>query len=143
MGLRHRVLRAGLPAESAHFEGDDEPRTVHLAAVLDGGAVVGCLTLLRRPWTAGGIEEPAWQLRGMAVDPLSQRTGVGSALLAAADRTVAASGGPALLWCNARKVALGFYETHGWRVASDEFDIPTAGPHRRMIRRVESSPSSE
>ena len=143
LGLRHRVLRAGLPAEAARFEGDDEPRTIHLAAVEGGGAVVGCLSLLRRPWVADGGEGPAWQLRGMAVDPSRQRSGVGGALLAAAEGAAAASGGPTLMWCNARKIALGFYETHGWRVASDEFDIPTAGPHRRMTRHIVLSPSSE
>jgi hypothetical protein len=39
-------------------------------------------------------------------------------------------------WCNARVVALAFYRAQGWIVISDEYDIPTAGPHRRMLRLI-------
>ena len=41
--LRHRMLREGLPAETAHFSGDDDPNTLHFAAFLadPGGEEMG------------------------------------------------------------------------------------------------------
>jgi len=44
---------------------------------------------------------------------------------------------PRLLWCNARVPAVGFYESLGWRVVSERFEIPTAGPHVKMVRRLD------
>ena len=129
--LRHTVLRPGRPLATAHFDGDDDPDTVHLAAVLDGSdAVVGCATLMRRPWN----DRPAWQLRGMATRADLARRGIGTAVLRAAERTVREHGGPPLLWCNARLVAVPFYASCGWRVVSDEFDVPGIGPHHAMVR---------
>jgi GNAT superfamily N-acetyltransferase len=122
--LRHRVLRAGLPADTARFDGDEEPGTIHLAAV-DSGVVVGCATLVRRPIDG----RDAWQLRGMATAPTHRGQGLGAALLEQVHRL--AMNVP--LWCNARLHAIAFYERHGWRCVSDVFDIPTAGPHRRMV----------
>lgn len=126
--LRHRVLRAGLPRESAIFEGDLEPTTVHVAAFDEAGEIVGCVTILRRPY----LDAPAWQLRGMAVAPDLQRAGVGGALLRAVDAIVVASDFSRQLWCNARVPAVGFYERHGWQAIGDVFVIPSAGPHRVM-----------
>jgi len=127
------VLRPGRPVETAYFDGDDDADTVHLAAMLDGAEeVVGCATLMRRPW--GG--EPAWQLRGMATRADLARRGVGSAVLRAAEDLA----GGALLWCNARLAAVPFYAAGGWTIASDEFDIPGIGPHHVMIRRTGKEP---
>ena len=132
--LRHAVLRPGRPLATAHFDGDEDADTVHLAAVLDGSdEVVGCATLMRRPH--GG--EPAWQLRGMATRADHARRGVGTAVLRAAEALARARGGPTLLWCNARLAAVPFYASAGWRVVSDAFDIPGIGPHHLMVRRVE------
>jgi GNAT superfamily N-acetyltransferase len=129
--LRHAVLRAGLPLESASFEGDAAEDSIHLAA-LDGSSVVGCLTLHLNQWN----REPAWQLRGMAVDPSYQRSGVGELLMQAAEAQVREVPVPRLLWCNARVPAIGFYRKMGWEVVSEQFEIPTAGPHVKMIRRL-------
>ena len=43
---------------------------------------------------------------------------------------------PPQLWCNARTPAVGFYQRMGWAVVSDVFEIPTAGPHVRMTKRL-------
>jgi len=151
--LRHRVLRAGLPRESAIFDGDDEPYAIHLAAILESQEVVGCCTFIRRAWN----DAPAWQLRGMAVENALQRgagqsraenaidpsgsetvskVGVGSTLLIFAENLPEIRSYSSQLWCNARESARGFYEKHGWLIESGRFDIPTAGPHFRMSRRL-------
>ena len=54
-------------------------------------------------------------MRGMAVDETLRKRGVGAALLSEVDRIVAASDFSNQNWCNARLVAKGFYERHGWR----------------------------
>ena len=132
--LRHRVLRAGLPPETARFEGDEAQTTRHYAAVADVGEVVGCATLVASTWEG----EPAWQLRGMAVADGWRGRGVGAAIVAAMESDVASdANAPRQLWCNARVPAIPFYLRQGWVVASEEFHIPTAGPHRRMTKRLD------
>jgi GNAT superfamily N-acetyltransferase len=128
--LRHAVLRAGLPRESAKFSGDDNPQSVHMAAK-DGPKVVGCATILVNEWDG----ERVCQLRGMAIDPEKQRCGIGRQLLAEVDR-VAVEKGRELLWANVRKIAVEFYQKCGWVIESEEFEIPTAGPHFKMVRRL-------
>lgn len=127
--LRHRILRDGLARESALFEGDRDATSAHWAA-LDGQAIVGCVTLHASRWD----DRPAWQLRGMAVAPGCQKSGIGRALLAAVDRHVEGNGNKRVLWCNARVPAAGFYQKHGWKIVSEVFEIPTAGPHVRMVK---------
>jgi predicted GNAT family N-acyltransferase len=132
LDLRWTILRAGLPRESAHFDGDDETATHHFAA-LSNDEVIACATFLRRPFQ----DEPAWQLRGMAVQPNSQKSRVGTRLLDFAEQFVLAQNYSKLLWCNARVPASGFYLKKGWRIVTEPFDIPTAGPHVKMIKRIE------
>lgn len=131
--LRHAVLRAGLPRETAIFPGDDSPATVHVVAVDEKDAVVGCATIVPSVWDGHN----AWQLRGMAVAPAMQRSGVGGLMLKALQRIAHESAGDVrLMWCNARSPAVGFYRRHGWTVASDEFVIETAGPHVKMTLKL-------
>ena len=133
--LRNAVLRPGLPRALAMFPGDSDPSTRHFAAEHDG-AIVGCVTLRLSDWN----NEPAWQLRGMAVAPLHQRRGIGAQLVAVMERSIRESPAdvPRLLWCNARVPAVAFYERQGWDVASREFEIPHSGPHVQMVKRIEN-----
>ncbi len=131
--LRHRILRAGLPPSAAEFPGDDDASTVHLAAVAaDGvGTVIGCASLMLSAYAG----DKAYQLRGMAIADGSRGLGIGGRLLARGEELVRAAG-IARCWCNARSPAIPFYAKHGWTTDSDEFDISTAGPHRRMSKRL-------
>lgn len=129
--LRHRILRAGLPIEEAHFTGDTEATTRHTAA-FDNSFAICCATFVLNSWEA----EPAWQLRGMATDDAWQRHGLGQKVLQYAIDLVLESSKVRLFWCNARTPALDFYCRQGWEVRSEQFEIPTAGPHRKMTRRV-------
>lgn len=131
--LRHAILQAGLPREMAIFPGDDAPATRHFGAFLDG-QLVGVATmhyvpLLDQPEHEGS----AYQVRGMATTEFARGRGVGSALLAACIEE-AGRQGASWIWCNARTPAAGFYARHGFKVTGGVFDIPTAGPHYRMLR---------
>jgi predicted GNAT family N-acyltransferase len=130
--LRHEVLRHGLPREAAIFDGDDAPTTRHYGA-FDRGKAVGCATLMLNHWEG----EPAWQVRGMATDARFRSRGLGAALLGMAEAELVGERSPVrLLWCNARVPAVRFYEKLGWAVRCEPFDIPTAGPHVKMTRRL-------
>ena len=129
LDLRWRILRAGLPREAANFEGDDEPTARHFVAVKNG-LVIGCLTMLRRNWN----DKPAWQLRGMAIDPIHQGSGIGRRLLETVEQMARSEPHSLQLWCNARAPAVGFYRKAGWDIVGDQFDIPTAGPHFKMTK---------
>lgn len=127
--LRQQVLRAG--RTKGEFSYPDDPAITHLA-VLVGSRAVSCATTFPEPC---GEEPNAWRIRGMATDPQWQGRGYGRALLAeAAARAQAA--GVALLWCNARVPALGFYQECGFVIEGPEFTTETGIPHRLAIRRL-------
>lgn len=125
---RHRILRAGLPAEAARFAGDHNADTRHYAAVA-GHEVVCCLSLMPSEWEG----QPAWQLRGMATVGQQQGRGLGRRLLELAVAEARRDEQERVWWCNARTSAIGFYEKLGWQVRSEPFDVPTAGPHVKML----------
>ena len=132
--LRREVLRHGLPREATMFDGDDAPTTRHYGA-FDGGTAVGCATLMLTRWEG----EPAWQVRGMATDDRFRSRGLGAALLGMAEaELIEECSAVRLLWCNARVPAVRFYEKLGWAVRCEPFDIPTAGPHVKMTKRLAS-----
>ena len=134
IALRWPVLRPGFPRETAIFDGDDAPGTLHFGAFV-GDRLVGVASIYLVPCpekipAQPGVS-PAFQLRGMATLPEVRGAGFGKALL---DACVAAAreNGAAILWCNARTSAADFYAKNGWRIVGAEFDIPTVGPHFRM-----------
>lgn len=153
--LRHAVLRAGKPLETAKFSHDEESATLHYGLFEDGRVKV-CLTLMRSELTKkeallgvdGGLmvgkleisdleadsEEmvPAWQLRGMATGAASQGKGLGGTLIKFATEDAQKEEFSRIFWCNARVVAVPFYERNGWKVISGEFDVPGIGPHYKM-----------
>src|SRR6185437_4960165 len=134
--LRHIILRAGLPRETAIFPGDELVSSRHYGAFVREDSIhrtVGCATLHLNQWES----EPAWQLRGMATSNDFRRKGLGRAMLEFIDREIISDpAAPRLFWCNARVPAIEFYKMLGWEIVSEPFEIPTAGPHVKMKRRV-------
>ncbi len=138
--MRHRLLRAGLPKETAQFPGDNESSTWHIGVFYpfppdENAPLVSCASFMLNSYK----DEPAWQLRGMCSDDKYQRQGFGSRLLKCAEAAIIRGSPIRLFWCNARVPAIPFYQRHGWSVDSDEFDIPTAGPHRKLMKLVRSA----
>lgn len=131
--LRNQVLRPNQLSEVPEYDGD--PTAVHLAAYeLD--TVVGCATVFPDPYP--GVPS-AWRLRGMAVDPERQGSGVGRAVLDAAVAVARDTGVP-LLWANGRETALGFYERLGWRAVGDTFvHGPAQLPHKVILLPLDDS----
>ena len=125
--LRAQELRQGRPVE---IDEDDAPYTLHLAARIDGGEIVGVVRFHPRdcPWREG---EGSWQLRGMATDPRVRGLGAGRALVAEGLARVAARGAQ-LVWCDARATAVGFYERLGFTPVTAEYDLRPVGAHLGM-----------
>lgn len=132
LSLRGRILRAGLPIEASVYPTDALPTTVHFGTQLGfDGTIVACGSFHQEPFEG----EPAWRLRGMAVDATAQRGGLGRMLLATAERILPTINGVGLFWANARLTATGFYERLGWLSVGDVFETDGL-PHVRMIKRV-------
>jgi predicted GNAT family N-acyltransferase len=127
--LRAAVLRVGLPIDTARYEQDTLPTTVHLAALDDTGTVVGCATWSPEPYQG----RAGFRLRGMASAEQVRGQGVGARLLTAG-LELGREHGAVVAWCNARTSALGFYRRYGFTAVGEEFDVPYAGPHYRMWR---------
>lgn len=130
LDLRKRVLRDGTPSRDPRYPEDDLDGTVHLGTVLDG-RVVATSTWLPRPCPATA-DGRAVQLRGMAVDPALQGSGIGRVLLRAGiDR--ARDDGATLVWARARDAALGFYVTEGFDVVGDAFIDEATGLSHHLV----------
>jgi predicted GNAT family N-acyltransferase len=138
--LRHRLLRTGMPPETAQFPGDNDASTWHMGVFYSSSAdtkasLVSCGSFMLNSYK----EESAWQLRGMCTESGFQGQGFGGKLLECAEAAIVAKSKVSHFWCNARVPAIPFYQKHGWTIDSEEFDIPTAGPHRKLVKRHEAS----
>ena len=129
--LRHAVLRPHQPPQNAIYDGDDEPTTAHFGAFVDE-EIVGIVTLFRAdsPFEVAG---ESLQLRGMAVAPEFQKRGVG-ALLVLRALEWASSTNAKLMWCNARTVAVPFYQRLGFQTIGEEFLLLETMPHFVMFK---------
>ena len=142
--LRIAILRPGWTDRQATYP-EDETVAVHVAAFRDGhDAPDGVGTVYAEaPPEANRDEIPAtayadgasWRLRGMATSEAARGTGLGRVVLEACFAVVREGGGR-FLWCNARLVAVPFYERLGLEAVGPEFDIPGIGPHYVMWREV-------
>lgn len=136
--LRRQVLRDGRADAEVVFPGDDDATTLHFGAFAERAAAPAAIASLypaplKDQSQAGGIaSNRQYQFRGMASAPEARGKGFADAVMRAMIthvRAQRADGAPCLLWCNARMVAVGFYERFGMRVVSPEFEITGVGPH--------------
>lgn len=141
--LRTAVLRPGWTDRLATYPEDDNAATVHVAAFHDGEVAAVGTAYPEAPPAAlrGAIPEAAfaggaaWRLRGMASAESVRGAGYGAAVLRACFDAIADARGR-YLWCNARLVAVPFYERMGMQTVGDVFDIAEIGPHYVMWTRV-------
>lgn len=94
---------------------DDAPSSWHLGAEDENGLVIATASFYELPLPAYPDARRAVRLQFMAVDPLMQRRGVGSAVLAQALLRLRANGWP-LVWTTARDTALPFYRRFGFTI---------------------------
>lgn len=129
LSLRSLQLRDGWEFDRCRFDSDEIDGAFHLAQINDDDEVVCVLSL--HPQEYENLNGKGFQLRGMATHPHYYKKGLGKSLIKFAVAELR-SKGVDYIWCNARRNAYSFYEKMGFEYMSNEFEIPTAGPHRRM-----------
>lgn len=136
--LRTQVLRPGFDdGELLHYEGDEASEAHHFGAVdTEDNQIVGVVSYMPEQLSVEG-ESAEVRLRGMAVRPDLQRRGVGSHLLSTTLTKIAVAHPKwRRVWAAARTSVTGFYAGHGFEAVGPRFEIPSVGPHQRMVRRL-------
>lgn len=124
--VRHPILRAGRPLADCAFLGDDDKSTLHLGAFLDDTLIGICSAFQKKHTTLNA--KLAYQIRGMAVLEVHQKKGIGKKLLLAMESKLA-SNTVDLIWLNARKNAIHFYELLNYKRHGEAFEIEKIGTH--------------
>ena len=127
--LRHAILRPTEPLSACHYPLDGS--SIHLGAFRDG-KLLGVATA-HAELKSDFPYRKQYRLRGMAVLSEVQGQGVGKEILVELLASLAAMEIP-FLWCNAREIAIPFYERLGFQILGDFFDIPNIGRHKVMFR---------
>lgn len=138
--LRNAVLWPHKEGPEACVIAEDElPTTRHIAAFNKAGVIVGvCSLFLQRSArfpAAIPADEAVYRLRVMGTAPEVRGHGAGAAIITKACREAKTLGAD-WLWCDARHIALGFYERMGFEFLTETYDVPEIGPHRMMARRL-------
>lgn len=131
--LRHAELRKGQDFSTTSYLRDNEESTFHMASILDS-KIVTCATFYPQKSKKLNAIKP-YRLRGMATDSNFQRKGYAQQLMRVAFLELKLKGAD-FLWCNARLVALDFYQSIGFKIKGDLFDIEDIGPHYYMYKEI-------
>jgi len=127
--LRSKVLRKGAPFTECILPTDGIAGIYHLGCFVNDRLV--CIaTFFPEDYPERG--EGGMRLRGMATDPEFAGKGYGAELINFALAELKESH-VVYMWCNARSTAAGFYEKLGFKLISEEFEIPGIGPHFNML----------
>ena len=132
--LRHRVLWPHKERmEDCMIDIDHRRDAIHLGAFDSEGCLVGVCSLFEMA-TPKLTDDCQYRLRAMATAPEVRGQGAGAVLVEEAKRLIAERCYD-VLWCDARKVALGFYERLGFDRIDEWYEVPLIGPHQLMYVR--------
>ena len=127
--LRNVVLREGrLTPDECRFPSDNLPGNFHLG-YFDNEKLI-CIASFH-PQSYGEYPGIGYQLRGMATADGYRGKGVGNQLVKFARQYLRGCSAD-YVWCNARQVAVKFYERLGFLIISPQFEVPGIGPHYVM-----------
>ncbi len=124
--LRHRILRVPLGLEFTAEELEKDKHDIHLG-LFEGKRILACITLTR-------CENNSMKMRQVAVEDAEQGKGLGKKLSQAGEK-YALENGFEMIFCNARKTAVPFYESMGYKIVSNEFTEVNL-PHYRMEKKL-------
>lgn len=128
--LRNIVLREGkLRPDECRFPSDDLPGNFHLGYFEDEKLI--CIASFH-PQNYGEYPGTGYQLRGMATAEGHKGKGIGKELVEFAKQYLRGHSAD-YVWCNARLVAVRFYERLGLKIVSPQFEVPGIGPHYVML----------
>lgn len=119
--------------EECKLDIDDLPTTFHVGA-FKNDEIVAIGTFLQQQNEKFEATNQ-YRLRAMASSPKIRGENFGKLLIGFAIEELKNRKAD-LLWCDARKVALGFYEEMGFNILGDFYDIPIIGPHKLMYKEI-------
>jgi len=125
-GLRQAILR---PHDSEDTIASQEPEDAFAFGAFQDEELIA-VGFIAPDGTPG-----SWRIRGMATVARARGEGVGAAVLAGLIEHARADGATRV-WCNARTPARSFYERAGFRIVSEQFEIPGIGLHFVMELRL-------
>jgi len=127
--IRLEVLRKNIPLPY-EFNGDFEENTFHLGAFKNTKLVaVSSFMKASNP----NFKGTQYQLRGMATLNEYQGLGLGKLMLEEAF-SILKTFKTDCLWCNARVIAVKFYEKLGLQTFGEKFEIKYVGGHYVMFK---------
>ncbi|MDZ4750072.1 MAG: GNAT family N-acetyltransferase [Flavobacteriales bacterium] len=127
--LRHRVLWPHKTFETSVIDFDYRSDAFHLGT-FDGEKLVAIGSFFETASPKINFEKQ-YRLRAMATDPdfRGRRTGQ---MLVQRGIEILKDKACDVLWCDARVVAVGFYEKIGFQLIDEIYDVPIIGPHKFM-----------
>ncbi len=132
--LRHRVLWPHIEkVEDCVIDIDGRADAIHLG-VFDGEKIVSIGSLFQMDSNKIQFEKQ-YRLRAMATDPDYRGQNAGRVLIEKSFELLKEKGVD-VLWCDARKIAVGFYESLGFSKLPEEYEVPKIGPHYFMWKEL-------
>lgn len=131
--VRHSILRPHQDLATCVYPGDEEPTTFHLGAFKED-KLIGIASFYQEK-NPDFLQESQYKLRGMATSPDYRGMNIGKKLIIEAE-AILKERQVDLWWCNARMVAIGFYEKLGLSVHGEIFEIEPIGLHKVMFREL-------
>jgi GNAT superfamily N-acetyltransferase len=127
--IRLEVLRKNIPLPF-EFKGDFDDDTFHLGAFKNGKLIAVSSYMKAENENFIGSQ---YQLRGMATLEKFQGFGAGKLMMEKAFEILKELNIDCL-WCNARVIAVNFYEKQGLQTFGEKFDIKYVGNHFVMYK---------
>jgi GNAT superfamily N-acetyltransferase len=129
--IRQEVLRKGKPIETCYFDGDNLASTNHFGIFIDKH-LTGIVSVFHNN-NATFSNKHQFQLRGMAILPDFQNKGIGKLLIEEVEKEIfSKQKNEILIWFNARKSAVPFYERLHYHLIDNPFEVAEIGTHYIM-----------
>ncbi|MBV6485163.1 MAG: hypothetical protein KFKLKKLM_01716 [Flavobacteriales bacterium] len=120
--------------EECGLDIDDLETTFHVGAIKNGELVsVGTFLVQQNEKFE---EKYQYRLRAMATSPKVRGENFGKEVIDFALKELKIRE-VELLWCDAREVAIGFYEKMGFNILGDFYEVPMIGKHKLMYKKLE------
>ena len=129
--IRQQILWQHKNLEDCGIDIDEQEGAFHLGVFLKDELV--CIGSFFKQNHAQFSEHNQYRLRAMATIPKAQRQGAAKALLDFAFERLKNQNHD-ILWCDARVIAVGFYEKMGFTKLGEMYKIPLIGLHYLMCK---------
>ena len=136
--IRQQVLWQHKNIEHCGIDIDEQEGAFHLGGFLNDKLV--CIGSFFKQTNTQFSEKNQYRLRAMATLAYAQKQGAAKALLDFAFEKLLDLN-QEIIWCDARLVAIGFYEKIGFTKQGEMYEIPLIGYHYLMWKSVKRKKS--